>query len=71
MRLPHSNNFDIWWDCVPGILGCHLTRETIGPLVDNAIAYLQKTHQLDRKTGLLQTYHQNFCARKILACAGR
>ncbi|KAG0322531.1 hypothetical protein BG000_002890, partial [Podila horticola] len=42
-EIPPLDTFKILWSCDPDIIGRHLTKDTIIPLVDKAIAY---THDL-------------------------
>lgn len=41
-ELPPLETFEIFWDCDPRIVGSHLTKDNITPLVDKAIAHLQE-----------------------------
>lgn len=40
--LPPLEAYKIFWNCDLEIVGSHLTKDTIGPPVNKAIAYLQE-----------------------------
>lgn len=40
-EVPPLHTFKILWNCDPSIIGRHLTKDNLGPLVDKTIAYLQ------------------------------
>ncbi|KAG0330431.1 hypothetical protein BG000_011712, partial [Podila horticola] len=41
-EIPPLNTFKILWNCDPDITGRHITKDTIIPVVDKAIAYIQE-----------------------------
>ncbi|KAF8928082.1 hypothetical protein BGZ52_003746, partial [Haplosporangium bisporale] len=41
-EIPSLDTFKILWNCDPDIVGYHVTKETLRPLVDKATTYLQE-----------------------------
>ncbi|KAG0339225.1 hypothetical protein BG000_002594 [Podila horticola] len=47
--IPPLDTFKILWNCDLNVIGSHLTKDTIRPLVDKAITYLQELSPLKWK----------------------
>lgn len=52
-EIPPLDTFNILWGRDPDVVGTHLTKDNIGPLVDKAITYLQELSP-PRQTSRLQ-----------------
>lgn len=65
-EIPPLHTFKIFWNCDPDIVGHHLTKETLGPLVDKAIAYLQGLSLPTRNTQLSPTRHESHAIKTFL-----
>ncbi|KAG0340651.1 hypothetical protein BG000_011429 [Podila horticola] len=65
-EIPPLETFKILWDCDPNVVGSHITNDTIGPLIDKAIVYLQEISPPKWKGKLGLTQIQSFMIKTHL-----
>ncbi|KAG0037151.1 hypothetical protein BGZ82_003065 [Podila clonocystis] len=66
--LPALDTFKVLWSCDPGIAGNRLTKETLGPLVDKALAYLQELSPPKWEKRFLLTHSLSAAIKTHLDC---
>lgn len=65
-EIPHLETFNILWHCGPDAFGSHITKDTIGSLVNKAIAYLQELSPPKSKTQLWLSRAQSAAVKTFL-----
>ncbi|KAG0086740.1 hypothetical protein BGZ93_011347 [Podila epicladia] len=58
-EIPPLNTLKILWSCDPDVIGSHINKDTIGPLIDKAINYLQKLSPPKWMTKLALDHNQS------------
>ncbi|KAI9238417.1 MAG: hypothetical protein BYD32DRAFT_413877 [Podila humilis] len=64
--FPRLDTFKILWGFDLDSPGQHLTRETIGPLVDKAIDYIEGLSLPRRESGVVLTERESFAIKRFL-----
>ncbi|KAG0335742.1 hypothetical protein BG000_007265 [Podila horticola] len=64
--IPSLDTFKILWNCNPDVSGSHLTKETLGRLVDKAVAHLQVLSLPKRKAQLALTRKESAAIKTYL-----
>lgn len=64
-EIPPLDTTKILWSCDPNVIGSHITKDTIAPLVDTAIAYLQELSPTKWRQNLGLTCTQSAMIKQI------
>ncbi|KAG0326112.1 hypothetical protein BG004_003037 [Podila humilis] len=65
-EIPPLDTFNILWQCSPDVLGNHITKNTIGPLINKAITYLQELSPPKWRTQLWLSRAQSAAVKTFL-----
>ncbi|KAG0316516.1 hypothetical protein BG000_004838, partial [Podila horticola] len=65
-EIPPLNTFRILWNCDPAVIGRHLTKDTMIPLVDKAIAYIHELSPPEWVTKLTLNRTQSVAIKTFL-----